>query len=676
MNRDFLRVDKDDNSLRLFCARCAAIDFDKIFQTRLTRAKGLWLLKLGKIPDVSDRPSCPVCLFFAQVILRPSNSALSGLETEYSLYAFSTVRALLVGFSPVRSTISGLKGGVCLAVLPEDVSYVPPNQTQFIGVHQSPTYATLRFRQLSPAAVDLQLIQQWYQFCTVHHSLLCSLENADSIPDLRVIHCISRKIVPRLRQRYAALSYVWGDSHGVQDEEISNAQLPLNVPAVIEDAMTLSRKLGIEHIWVDRYCIPRDNLHQKQRQIKHMDLVYKSAEITIVAAAGYDPAYGLPGVGLKSRIPQPAVKVQGKLLLSSLPNPMEEINASKWMERAWTYQEAILSRRRVIFTPRQVYFECRTMHCCEAIDVPLDLIHRKNKQQCKTDILPGLFPGNILGDYPWEILKRINEYSQRELHYESDRLNAILGIFHALHKSQYMPRYHYLGIPLMAWSYLCTSEEGSKLGFLAGLQWMNEQPTERRDGFPSWSWTGWNGLLKEEERYSSQWGNGITDIKVWIECPDSKLLEWPAGECLARMGSADVSRFLRIQAWTLQLRFELFEHLLADRTESGFRVVSSWSARSSSAWRMQLVLRQVAIEEGDFYHRLQRDIFLGIVLSVGWTGTSCDVLVVDSFGEYVERIGIVRMGFPYRIFDAETGEPLPICGDLALPIEKMIHRLG
>jgi hypothetical protein len=140
--------------------------------------------------------------------------------------------------------------------------------------------------------------------------------------------------------------------------------------------------------------------------------------------------------------------------------------------------------------------------------------------------------------------------------YESGRLNAILGIFHTLNKS------HYLAVPLMAPALYLASEKQSTSDFLASLEWMHEQPTERRTEFPCWSWTGWNGVLKEDK------GGQITDIKVWIEYLDLHPMAWPANESLVRMGSTEVSQFLRIQVWTLQLWFESFEEVSENRSRS------------------------------------------------------------------------------------------------------------
>ena len=129
-----------------------------------------------------------------------------------------------------------------------------------------------------------------------------------------------------------------------------------------------------------------------------MDLVYASAEITITATASSTPDHELLGIGSRPQIPQPAVEVQDELLASSLPNPKTEVEESKWIERARTYQEGTLSRRRPIFIERQIYFECQTMHCCKAIDTSLDAINQSDKQECNNDILPRIFHPDILGN--------------------------------------------------------------------------------------------------------------------------------------------------------------------------------------------------------------------------------------------------------------------------------------
>src|SRR5205814_2379316 len=109
------------------------------------------------------------------------------------------------------------------------------------------------------------------------------------------------------------------------------------------------------------------------------DLVYKNAMLTIVAVAGEGPNHGLPGVGCRLRISQPFEEIGSIQFVSTLPHPVNVIQASNWMTRAWTYQEAIFSPRRLFFTDQQVYFECDSMCCWESLDTcPSSLQRRRN----------------------------------------------------------------------------------------------------------------------------------------------------------------------------------------------------------------------------------------------------------------------------------------------------------
>lgn len=68
-----------------------------------------------------------------------------------------------------------------------------------------------------------------------------------------------------------------------------------------------------------------------------MDLIYMNAVCTIIAAAGSDPSYGLPGACWRLREPRPTTAIAGHMLLSVGPNPLDLIQTSKWMTRAWVY---------------------------------------------------------------------------------------------------------------------------------------------------------------------------------------------------------------------------------------------------------------------------------------------------------------------------------------------------
>jgi hypothetical protein len=57
------------------------------------------------------------------------------------------------------------------------------------------------------------------------------------------------------------------------------------LPLVVEDAICVCNEIGIEYLWVDRYCIPQDP-DVARHQIANMDSVYAGSALTIIAAAG------------------------------------------------------------------------------------------------------------------------------------------------------------------------------------------------------------------------------------------------------------------------------------------------------------------------------------------------------------------------------------------------------
>jgi hypothetical protein len=120
-----------------------------------------------------------------------------------------------------------------------------------------------------------------------------------------------------------------------------------------------------------------------------MDLIYDQSFLTIIAAAGQDPDFGLPGVGPRTRRPQPFAVVGQKLLISWSENPTDMIRSSAWFQRGWTYQEALLSRRRLIFMEQEVYFECHGMYCFETLNIPLLDLHISSGQRLRSSLCHG-----------------------------------------------------------------------------------------------------------------------------------------------------------------------------------------------------------------------------------------------------------------------------------------------
>ncbi|KAH9203601.1 heterokaryon incompatibility protein-domain-containing protein, partial [Leptodontidium sp. 2 PMI_412] len=197
----------------------------------------------------------------------------------------------------------------------------------------------------------------WLSCCNDRHGRGCKSPLRSFKPD-NVIDCVSRSVVlTPPGSDYIALSYVWGKPHGnSQDLLISDFQ---KLPATIRDAIAVVLALGYRYLWIDRYCIEQTDSLARNLQIQQMGNIYNNASVTIIAAAGSSPYYGLPGVSQMPRIAQPRETILGSTIVGFPDHPRESIQNSVWNTRAWTYQEALLSRRRLIFSEQQVYFECQ-----------------------------------------------------------------------------------------------------------------------------------------------------------------------------------------------------------------------------------------------------------------------------------------------------------------------------
>ncbi|KAL1637626.1 hypothetical protein SLS58_009229 [Diplodia intermedia] len=89
---------------------------------------------------------------------------------------------------------------------------------------------------------------------------------------------------------YAALSYVWGET-AHEYHKPSHTAVGSGYPQTIRDSFEVTQELGLKYIWIDQLCIDQEGVH-KAEQIRQMHHIYNNAELTIVAAAGFDSAHG------------------------------------------------------------------------------------------------------------------------------------------------------------------------------------------------------------------------------------------------------------------------------------------------------------------------------------------------------------------------------------------------
>lgn len=175
-------------------------------------------------------------------------------------------------------------------------------------------------------------------------------------------------------------------------------------------------------------------------------------------------------------------------------------------ERSRTFQEALLSTRRLIFTDSQIYFQCREMYTCESIGQMLSIKDSTWPKPRSTQM--GREPFNFTMEaFPptkngrRKIYNIIAEYVRRDLSFDSDILNAFYGILHYYWFQEERPTYNAWGLPFPTEDWLFrpqTSSTFSRL-FSTALFWVsNKDQPERRPGFPSWTWAGWYDLAPKQ----------------------------------------------------------------------------------------------------------------------------------------------------------------------------------
>jgi hypothetical protein len=404
---------------------------------------------------------------------------------------------------------------------------------------ESPQERSILGNKIDPRRVDYEMAKNWIKYCRDEHKGYCKQQDsttAHAIPGFKTIDCDTRLLVKHTsRECCVALSYVWGSA-----PHVSTRSVPNPAARVIDDAITVTKKLGYQYLWVDRYCISQTDALENQEQISKMDQIYADAVVTLVAAAGEGPHYGLPGVSHTYRQRQPYATSGDYHLVSTLQPPRDIIMSSKWASRGWTFQEMALSRRTLFFTDEQMLFECASMSCQETISIPLAESHRKTIASMGRECHKmRIFPPNGPGTSATTLLKTISEYTLRSLTHESDNLNALLGVFNAYRKSlnhrissgkstsestipQTSANLNQIwGLPILPVGASGLRQSSTDLEFCVALAWRSVSPSTRSPGFPSWSWTGWK--LPHKMRFCMLDGPfrlhfpfGDSPLKTWL----------------------------------------------------------------------------------------------------------------------------------------------------------------
>jgi hypothetical protein len=93
--------------------------------------------------------------------------------------------------------------------------------------------------------------------------------------------------------QYAALSHCWGSGPRLTTTKSNWSKLALNVsfnalPPLFQDAVIITRQLGLRYIWIDSLCIIQDSLRDWETESSKMGSIYQNSYITISATNSSD----------------------------------------------------------------------------------------------------------------------------------------------------------------------------------------------------------------------------------------------------------------------------------------------------------------------------------------------------------------------------------------------------
>ncbi|RDL35998.1 uncharacterized protein BP5553_06610 [Venustampulla echinocandica] len=372
-----------------------------------------------------------------------------------------------------------------------------------------------RSRILDPEWVDLDVVRTWYSRCVKEHRLKCEqpawIKGVEPAKPDWLIDIVQGCIVPYSSEtkKYLSLSYTWGQTPNLRatthifDELRKPGALDPGrgfasmIPETIRNALGITKCLGERYLWVDSLCIVQDDETALYRSLKNMHMIFANSLLCVIAKAGHDAEFGLRGIkGVSAPRCSDQLIIdlaEGERLTGRLTGPgscynepSPSIPGRSYSERAWTFQEFMFAKRRLIFDDGPIRWNCN----CAGW-------HEELKSHAVADIYGAVAP-ELWYAARWmktripnlsDLTDVVREFNQKVLTYPEDVLPAFSGIQSMLHRIY--PGGLIFGHP--------------EFFFDISLAWHNVYDVTRRrpssnfkgdpskNGLPSWSWMGWHG---------------------------------------------------------------------------------------------------------------------------------------------------------------------------------------
>jgi hypothetical protein len=220
-----------------------------------------------------------------------------------------------------------------------------------------------------------------------------------------------------------------------------------------------------------------------------MATVFEKAAFTLIVAHGDSMDVKIPGVSSAARVTTGCCSIKDLEFYSSVPGFRCTVDNSTWATRAWTYQEKVLSSRKLYLTPVQAIWRCP-----EGVVYEDTCLNREAYDAAYTNITELILHDDHTSRFE-AYITHLRRYNLLSLSYISDVYNAFAGVITALYPPMHGTRTDVHGLPLA--------------DFDAALLWHLEPGTPYMTRtsvgvyLPSWSWSSTVGSFSYMEFHGS-----------------------------------------------------------------------------------------------------------------------------------------------------------------------------
>jgi hypothetical protein len=296
----------------------------------------------------------------------------------------------------------------------------------------------------------MRTIYKWLEQCVKSHKIMCpQLVTPDGPPKLphRVLDVtISDENSVRLVETqgkvgyWACLSHCWGEKQPLKTtrdpDTLSQHQIAIpwdTLPKTFQDAIFVTRALGIQYLWIDSLCIIQDDSVDWQFQSAQMADIYRNSILTIAGSASSGHSQGIFRTADPSHVDSPVSDLVGSTKLDHIRGRKALVHDAArlpLLQRGWVHQERLLSPRFLHFGEHEMIWECMEHLTCECGGLNLSDSSRLKWLAPKDRFHPYSLQlvnwGKHRGPPVWHAV--VSDYSHMALTKSTDIFPAISGL--------------------------------------------------------------------------------------------------------------------------------------------------------------------------------------------------------------------------------------------------------